>query len=122
MIAGAGGAMRATGWRATATRSQQFGRGGLRWHRSLERARARGQRRACEIDLRDARPAPAACAALCVAMDGGRAADVDGLLVPIDRRRLGAAPAMMVPTRRGATQHDTRRHPATSVSLWDGDR
>jgi hypothetical protein len=28
MIAGAGGAMRATGWRATAVRFQQFGEGG----------------------------------------------------------------------------------------------
>jgi hypothetical protein len=28
MIAGAGGAMRATGWRATAIRFQQFGEGG----------------------------------------------------------------------------------------------
>ena len=28
MMAGAGGAMRATGWRATATRFQQFGEGG----------------------------------------------------------------------------------------------
>ena len=45
---------------------------GLSWHRSLSGRRARGQRRACEIDLRGARPAPAACAALCVAMDGRR--------------------------------------------------
>jgi hypothetical protein len=30
MIAGAGGAMRATGWRATAIRFQQFGEGVLR--------------------------------------------------------------------------------------------
>jgi hypothetical protein len=30
MWAGAGGAMRATGWRATAIRFQQFGEGGLR--------------------------------------------------------------------------------------------
>ena len=30
MMAGAGGAMRATGWRATATRFQQFGEGGPR--------------------------------------------------------------------------------------------
>ena len=29
MIAGAGGAMRATGWRATAIRFQQFGEGGV---------------------------------------------------------------------------------------------
>ena len=45
---------------------------GLLRHHSLSRWRARGQRRACEIDLRGARPAPAACAALCVAMDGRR--------------------------------------------------
>ena len=41
------------------------------------------------------------------------AADVDGLLVPIDRRRFGAAPAMMVVTRSGATNTTlavTRRH------------
>jgi hypothetical protein len=30
MMAGAGGAMRATGWRATAIRFQQFGEGGPR--------------------------------------------------------------------------------------------
>ena len=47
---------------------------GLLWHRSLSGRRACGQRRAGEIDLRlrGARPAPAACAALCVAMDGRR--------------------------------------------------
>ena len=39
MMAGAGGAMRATGWRATATRFQQFGEGGPR---SLTHSRARG--------------------------------------------------------------------------------
>ena len=39
---------------------------GLLWHRSLSGGRARGQRRACEIDLRGARPAPAACGALWV--------------------------------------------------------
>ena len=44
-------------------------------------------------------------------------ADVDGLLVPIDRRRFGAAPAMMVPTRSGATNTTlaaTQRHPCRS--------
>ena len=41
---------------------------------------------ACEIDLRGARPAPAACAALGGAAGGRRvAADVDGLLVAIGR-------------------------------------
>ena len=91
---------------------------GLLWHRSLSGRRARGQRRACEIDLRGARPAPAACAALCVAMDRSPAADVDGLLVPIGwRRGFGAAPAMMVPRRRGATNTTlaaTQRHPCRS--------
>ena len=70
MMAGAGGAMRATGWRATAIRFQQFGEGGSYGIARLSGRRARGQRRACEIDLRGARPAPAACAALRVAMDG----------------------------------------------------
>ena len=57
------------------------------------------------------RDRPAGCStcasSLCGAVCGnGRwlAADVDGLLVPIGRRRgFGAAPAMMVVTRRGAT-------------------
>jgi hypothetical protein len=50
-------------------------------------------------------------------MDRSPAADVDGLLVPIDRRRFGAAPAMMVPRRRGATNTTlaaTQRHPCRS--------
>ncbi len=72
MIAGAGGAMRARGRRATAIRFQQFGEVGSYGIARLSGRRARGQRRACEIDLRGARPAPAACAALCVAMDGRR--------------------------------------------------
>ena len=46
------------------------------------------------------------------------AADVDGLLVAIGRRRgFGAAPAMMVVTRRGATNTTlaaTQRHPCRS--------
>ena len=41
MMAGAGGAMRATGWRATATRFQQFGEGGA-FTISLTHSRARG--------------------------------------------------------------------------------
>src|SRR6202790_5903986 len=48
---------------------------------------------------------------------GSRAADVDSLLSPIDRRRFGAAPAMMVPRRRGATNTTlaaTQRHPCRS--------
>ena len=64
----------------------------------------------CEIDRRGARPAPAACAALCVAMDGRR--QLIGW-----RRGFGAAPAMMVPRRRGATNTTlaaTPRHPCRS--------
>ena len=48
------------------------------------------------------------------------AAGVDGLLVPIDRRRRLAGDDGPNAPRRD--QHDTRRHPATSVSFWDGDR
>ena len=79
---------------------------GLSWHRSLSGARARRQRRACEIDLRGP-PAPAACAALCVAMEmvggGQRRWFVGG-----DRTaaRIRAGPAMMVITRGGPpTRH-----------------
>ena len=122
MMAGAGGAMRATGWRATAIRFQQFGEGGSYGIARLAERRARGQRRACEIDLRGARPAPAACAALCVAMDGRRQPTSmvcwcrsDG---GEDWRRAGDD-GRNAPRR---DQHDTRRHPATSVSFWDGDR
>ena len=68
------------------------------------------------------RDRPAGCStcasSLCGAVCGnGRspAADVDGLLVPIGwRRGFGAAPAMMVPRRRGApntTLAATQRHP-----------
>ena len=41
MMAGAGGAMRATGWRATAIRFQQFGEGARVHHLSHPLARAR---------------------------------------------------------------------------------
>ena len=41
MMAGAGGAMRATGWRATAIRFQQFGEGARVDHLSHSLARAR---------------------------------------------------------------------------------
>ena len=41
MMAGAGGAVRATGWRATAIRFQQFGQGAPRDHLSHPLARAR---------------------------------------------------------------------------------
>ena len=64
MMAGAGGATRATGWRATALRFQQLRRGGSYGIARSAKGEGRGQRRACEIDLRGARPAPAACAAL----------------------------------------------------------
>src|ERR1700726_1475307 len=50
-------------------------------------------------------------------------ADVDGLLVPIDRRRFGAAPAMMVPRRSGATNTTlaaTQRHPCRSGMVTAG--
>ena len=72
--------------------------------------------------MRD-RPAgcPTCASSLCGAVCGnGRspAADVDGLLVPIGwRRGFGAAPAMMVPRRRGATNTTlaaTQRHPCRS--------
>ena len=57
-------------------------------------------------------------------------ADVDGLLVPIDRRRFGAAPAMMVPRRSGATRTTlaaTQRHPCrcgmvTADCAWSRSR
>src|SRR5271163_260512 len=76
------------------------------------------------------RDRPAGCStcasSLCGAVCGnGRspAADVDGLLVPIDRRRFGAAPAMMVPRRRGATNTTlaaTQRHPCRSGMVTAG--
>ncbi len=53
------------------------------------------------------------------------AAGVDGLLVPIDRRRKirrRAGDDGVGPNAPRRDQHDTRRHPATSVSFWDGDR
>ena len=58
------------------------------------------------------------------------AADVDGLLVPIDRRRFGAAPAMMVPRRRGATnttlaatqRHSCRSGMVTADCAWSRSR
>ena len=63
-------------------------------------------------------------------MDRSPAADVDGLLVPIDRRRFGAAPAMMVPRRSGATRTTlaaTQRHPCrcgmvTADCAWSRSR
>ena len=76
------------------------------------------------------RDRPAGCStcasSLCGAVCGnGRspAADVDGLLVPIDRRRFGAAPAMMVPRRRGATNTTlaaTQRHPCRAGMVTAG--
>src|SRR5208282_6878120 len=90
--------------------------------------RGRGERWACEIDLRGARAARRACAALCAAVGGRRAAaDVDRLLVAIvcwwrtgdaagaeDRRR---APATTGHRAAACDQHDTRRHTATSLML-----
>ena len=65
------------------------------------RARARGERWACEIDLRGARAAPAACAALCAAAGGRRAAaDVDRLLVA---NGCGGERAMLAAPRAEAT-------------------
>ena len=69
MMAGAGGAMRATGWRATAIRFQQFGEGAL-MASLAERTASPWTATSIRDRLRGARPAPAACAALCVAMDG----------------------------------------------------
>ena len=73
--------------------------------------------------IRD-RPAgcPTCASSLCGAVCGnGRwlAADVYGLLVPIDRWRSAGDDGPNAPRR---DQHDTRRHRATSVSFWDGDR
>ena len=90
--------MRARGRRATAIRFQQFG--GSYGNRSLsgtaiEHARMRPA---------GARPAPAACAALCVAWICCRQPTIDGVCCA-DRMAaiLCAAPAMMIPMRRGAT-------------------
>ena len=93
---------------------QQLRRGGLSWHRSLKRS-------ASPWTATSMRDRPAGCStcagSLCGALCGtGRspAAGVDGLLVAIGRRRgFGAAPAMMVVTRSGATNTTlaaTRRH------------
>ena len=118
--------LRGRRWCATAPRFNNCVEGGL-WHRSLCGARGRGERWACEIDLRGARTAPAACAALCAAAGGRRAAaDVDRLLVAIFVggdgrcwRRRGSAPragAALTGHRAAACdQHDTRRHTATSM-------
>ena len=83
------------------------------------------ERRASPWTATSMRDRPAGCStcasSLCGAVCGnGRspAADVDGLLVPIGwRRGFGAAPAMMVLTRRGATNTTlaaTQRHPCRS--------
>ena len=85
------------------------------------------------------RDRPAGCStcasSLCGAVCGnGLVADVDGLLVPIGgeirRRCAGDAPAMMVVTRRGATNTTlaaTQRHPcrcgmATADCAWSRSR
>ena len=80
---------------------------GLSWHRSLSGARARRQRRACEIDLRGARLRQQLVRRSVWQWRWSAAASVDGLLVAIGRRRgFGAGPAMMVITRGGPpTRH-----------------
>ena len=76
--------------------------------------------------IRDRSAGCSTCASsLCGAVCGnGRwlAADVDGLLVPIDAPRIRRRPGDDGPKAPRRDQHDTRRHPATSVSFWDGDR
>ena len=130
MMADAGGAMRATGWRATAIRFQQFGEGAL--------MASLAERTASPWTATSMRDRPAGCStcasSLCGAVCGNGwwlAADVDGLLVPIGwRRRFGAAPAMMVVTRRGATNTTlaaTQRHPCrcgmvTADCAWSRSR
>ena len=82
---------------------------GLSWHRSLSGARARRQRRACEIDLRGARPAPAACAALCVAME----------MVGGGQRRWfvgGDRTAARIRRRAGDDGHNARRPANTTLA------
>ena len=121
MIAGAGGAMRATGLaRRPPSGFNNCGEGALMASLAERSGEPVDSDKAYtfEIDLRCSPTcAKAACAALCVAMDG----------VLAGRRRwfVGAdrspgedsAGDDVVPTRRGATNHDTRRHPATSVSF-----
>ena len=129
MMAGAGGAMRATGWRATAIRFQQFGEGGSLLASLAERdARARvdsDEHARSTCGVRDT--APAACAAL-VSWQMGRGGRRPTSMVCRGARSIGAdgcgaGGAMMVPGRRGATNNDTRRHRATSPQVAeDGDR
>ena len=75
------------------------------------------------------RDRPAGCStcasSLCGALGGnGRspAAGVDGLLVAIGWRRGFGAARRRAATAAACDQHDTRRHPTTSVSSWDGGR
>jgi len=121
MMAGAGGAMRATGWRATAIRFQQFGEGGSYGIARLSGRRARGQRRACEIDLRGARPAPAACAALCVAMEmvggGQRRWFVGGDRTAARIRRRAGDDGHNARRPANPTLAATQRHPCRSAMV-----
>ena len=122
MMAGAGGAVRATGWRATAIRFQQFGQGAL--------MASLAERTASLWTATSMRGRPAGCStcgsSLCGAVCG------NGPVAGSRRRWFVAAGRMAARIRRRAgddgpkaprrDQHDTRRHPATSVSFWDGDR
>ena len=82
MMAGAAGAMRATGWRATAIRFQQFGEGAL-----MASLAERSARPWTAASMRDRPAGCSTCASsLCGAACGNGwwlAADFDGLLVPI---------------------------------------
>ncbi len=116
MMAGAGGAMRATGGARQPSGFNNSVRGAL-----MASLAERTASPWTATSIRDRSAGCSTCASsLCGAVCGnGRwlAADVDGLLVPIDRRRFGAAPAMMVPRRRGATNTTlaaTQRHPCRS--------
>jgi hypothetical protein len=114
---GTGGAMRARGRRATALPFQQLRRGALM--ASLAEPRASPW---TATGMRDRPAGCSTCASsLCGALCGnGRspAAGVDGLLVAIGRQGGFGA----VATAAACDQHDTRRHPTTSVSSWNGDR
>ena len=121
MIAGAGGAMRARGWRATAIRFQQFGEGAL----MASLAERSGPWTA--TSMRDRPAGCSTCASsLCGAVCG------NGSVAGSRRRWFVGADRMAARIRRRAgddgpkaprrDQHDTCRHSATSVSFWDGDR
>ena len=103
MMAGAGSAMRATGWRATVIRFQQFGEGSVD-NLGCGHARARGGRRlqrSCEAD----RPARAGWAAL-------------RLLVDVDIFIL--AELLFADSGSGATMELGRSARPTPMSAWPG--